>query len=164
LAIAADKTTGKSSHITITSDQGRLSKDEVERIPREAEQYKGTRVLFVYVKHFTDHTLVSSRRRSHRRPHTIFTTLLPTRSSPTNPSLLKDELEGAVNGTIQWLEGIANPIMQKLFGVAGSSAGGASGDFFWCRGRERTNVWRKSTKIIAFLTFLCAFCAQVGRK
>ncbi|KIM78732.1 glycosyltransferase family 2 protein [Piloderma croceum F 1598] len=38
--LAANKTTGKSSHITTTSDQGRLSKDEIERIPREAEQYK----------------------------------------------------------------------------------------------------------------------------
>jgi hypothetical protein len=85
------------------------------------------------------------------------------------------------NGTIQWpdnpqeaskeeyeekqkeLEGIANSIMQKLFGVAGGSAGGDPSDFFWCRGRERTNVWRKLTKIIAFLTFLFAFCAQVGK-
>jgi heat shock protein 1/8 len=28
---AADKTIGKSDHITITNDKGRLSKDEVER-------------------------------------------------------------------------------------------------------------------------------------
>jgi heat shock 70kDa protein 1/2/6/8 len=60
-------------------------------------------------------------------------------------------LEGAVNGTIQWLdnsqedgyeekqkelEGVANPIMQKLFSVAGGSAGSAPGDFSGA-GREK---------------------------
>jgi heat shock protein 1/8 len=59
----------------------------------------------------------------------------------------KTKLEGAVNETIQWLdgsqeaskeeyeekqkelEGIANPIMQKLYGAAGGGAGGAPGGF-----------------------------------
>jgi heat shock protein 1/8 len=34
------------------------------------------------------------------------------------------------------LEGIAYPIMQKLFGVAGGSAGGALGDFSGVRGEK----------------------------
>ena len=38
---AADKTTGKSSRITITNDKGRLSKEEIERMVDEAEKYKG---------------------------------------------------------------------------------------------------------------------------
>ena len=37
---AEDKTTGKSSKITITNDKGRLSKDEIERMVQEAEKYK----------------------------------------------------------------------------------------------------------------------------
>jgi heat shock protein 1/8 len=37
---AADKTTGKSSKITITNDKGRLSKDDIERMVSEAEKYK----------------------------------------------------------------------------------------------------------------------------
>jgi heat shock 70kDa protein 1/2/6/8 len=37
---AADKTTGKSSRITITNDKGRLSKDDIERMVSEAEKYK----------------------------------------------------------------------------------------------------------------------------
>ncbi|ORY61941.1 heat shock protein 70 family [Leucosporidium creatinivorum] len=37
---AADKTTGKSNKITITNDKGRLSKEEIERMVNEAEQYK----------------------------------------------------------------------------------------------------------------------------
>lgn len=38
---ASDKTTGKSNRITITNDKGRLSKEEIERMVNEAEQYKG---------------------------------------------------------------------------------------------------------------------------
>jgi hypothetical protein len=44
---AADKTTGKSNRITITNDKGRLSKDEIECMLREAEQYKGTQIIHV---------------------------------------------------------------------------------------------------------------------
>jgi len=36
---ALDKTTGKSNKITITNDKGRLSKDEIDRMVREAERY-----------------------------------------------------------------------------------------------------------------------------
>ncbi|XP_049582640.1 heat shock cognate 71 kDa protein [Syngnathus scovelli] len=37
---AADKSTGKENKITITNDKGRLSKDDIDRMVREAEQYK----------------------------------------------------------------------------------------------------------------------------
>ncbi|XP_072500118.1 heat shock 70 kDa protein 6 [Notamacropus eugenii] len=37
---ATDKSTGKANRITITNDKGRLSKEEVERMVREAERYK----------------------------------------------------------------------------------------------------------------------------
>lgn len=37
---AADRSTGKSSNITITNDKGRLSKEEIDRMIQEAEQYK----------------------------------------------------------------------------------------------------------------------------
>ncbi|KIK23418.1 hypothetical protein PISMIDRAFT_679396, partial [Pisolithus microcarpus 441] len=37
---ASDKTTGKSNRITITNDKGRLSKEEIERMVSEAEEYK----------------------------------------------------------------------------------------------------------------------------
>ena len=38
---AVDKATGKSSHITITNDKGRLSKEEIEHMTNEAEKYRG---------------------------------------------------------------------------------------------------------------------------
>merc|ERR1712055_818689 len=37
---AADKSTGKENKITITNDKGRLSKDDIDRMVREAEQFK----------------------------------------------------------------------------------------------------------------------------
>lgn len=37
---ACDKSTGKSSKITITNDKGRLSKEDIERMVEEAEKYK----------------------------------------------------------------------------------------------------------------------------
>merc|ERR1719428_2557646 len=37
---AEDKTTGQKNKITITNDKGRLSKDEIDRMVSEAEQYK----------------------------------------------------------------------------------------------------------------------------
>uniref|UniRef100_A0A0E0CYR1 Heat shock protein 70 n=1 Tax=Oryza meridionalis TaxID=40149 RepID=A0A0E0CYR1_9ORYZ len=37
---AKDKTTGRSNSITITSDKGRLSKEEIERMVKKAEKYK----------------------------------------------------------------------------------------------------------------------------
>jgi L1 cell adhesion molecule like protein len=37
---AVDKSTGKQNKITITNDKGRLSKDEIERMVKEAEEYK----------------------------------------------------------------------------------------------------------------------------
>ncbi|KAG1766210.1 Hsp70 protein-domain-containing protein [Suillus occidentalis] len=37
---ASDKTTGKSNHITITNDKGRLSAEEIERMVSKAEKYK----------------------------------------------------------------------------------------------------------------------------
>merc|ERR1712096_519949 len=37
---AKDKSTGKSSQITITNEKGRLSKDEIDRMVQEAEKYR----------------------------------------------------------------------------------------------------------------------------
>jgi len=37
---AADKGTGKSQKITITNNKGRLSKEDIEKLVKEAEQFK----------------------------------------------------------------------------------------------------------------------------
>lgn len=38
---ATDKSTNKSNKITITNNKGRLSKEEIERLVKEAEKFKG---------------------------------------------------------------------------------------------------------------------------
>jgi len=38
---ASEKTTGRENKITITNDKGRLSKEEIERMVKDAEKYKG---------------------------------------------------------------------------------------------------------------------------
>lgn len=37
---AADKGTGKSNKITITNNKGRLSKEDIEKLVKEAEEFK----------------------------------------------------------------------------------------------------------------------------
>jgi len=37
---AADKASGKSNKITITNNKGRLSKDDIEKLVKEAEEFK----------------------------------------------------------------------------------------------------------------------------
>ena len=44
---AADKTTGKSNRITITNNKGHVSKDGIECMLREAEQYKGMCLIHI---------------------------------------------------------------------------------------------------------------------
>jgi L1 cell adhesion molecule like protein len=44
---ASDKTTGRSSRITITNDKGRLSKEDIDRMVAEAERYKGAFIYFL---------------------------------------------------------------------------------------------------------------------
>ena len=38
--IATDKAGGKSNKITITNNQGRLSKDDIEKLIKDAERFK----------------------------------------------------------------------------------------------------------------------------
>lgn len=134
---ASDKTTGKSNRITITNDKGRLSKEEIERMVNEAEKYKAedeAAVARVQAKNAFE-TYVYNLRNS------INDEKLAGKFDPAD----KSKLETAINEAISWLdasqeaskdeyesrqkevEGIANPIMQKLYGAAGGAPGGFPG-------------------------------------
>ena len=150
---AADKTTGKSNRITITNDKGRLSKDEIDRMLREAEQYKGMQIIHlercVLIYRSAEDEAAAARIQSKNALESYAYNL---RNSITDEKLAdkfeasdKSKLETAVNETIQWLdssqeaskeeyeekqkelEGTANPIMQKLYGAAGGGPGGFPG-------------------------------------
>jgi len=132
---AADKTTGKSSKITITNEKGRLSKDEIERMVNEAEKFK------------QDDEVVREKIQSKNGLENYAFSL----RNSANDDALKDKfeagdkqkLETAIDETLKWLdhnqeatkeefehkqkelEGLAMPIMSKLYG--GGAQGGMPG-------------------------------------
>ncbi|SCZ97733.1 BZ3500_MvSof-1268-A1-R1_Chr4-3g07414 [Microbotryum saponariae] len=133
---AADKTTGKSNKITISNDKGRLSKDEIERMVREAEQYKQEdeqAALRIQAKNGLE-TYAYNLRNS-----------IDSELKDKLDAADKESLSKAITETISWLdasseasqeeytekqkelEAIANPIMTKAYGAAGGAPGGAPG-------------------------------------
>jgi endoplasmic reticulum chaperone BiP len=133
---AQDKASGKSQKITITSDKGRLSEDEIERMVREAEENaeadKAQRDS-VEVKNQLESYLYNLR-------NSVEDTL-----KDKIPDDEKDTLLTAVNEALAWLdenqsedketyadklkeiEDIANPIISKAYGASGPD-GGPDGD------------------------------------
>jgi L1 cell adhesion molecule like protein len=113
---AQDKTTGKSSRITITNDKGRLSKEEIERMVTEAEKYKGicspdtflsTTSLTVFLFLAEDEAAaarISSKNGLESYAYNLRNSLnddkLKDKFTPDD----KSKLESAVNEAIQWLD------------------------------------------------------------
>jgi L1 cell adhesion molecule like protein len=137
---AEDKTTGNKNKITITNDKGRLSKDQIERMVREAEQYK------------KDDDLAKERIEAKNGLENYSYSLRNTLKDENVASKLsaddKDRLTKAVDEAIQWLdsnqngekseyesrqkqlEEVAMPIMTKLYQQGGGGMpGGMPGGF-----------------------------------
>jgi L1 cell adhesion molecule like protein len=132
---ASDKTTGKSNRITITNDKGRLSKEDIERMVSEAEKYKA--------EDEAASSRIASKNGLESYAYNLRNSINDEKLAGKFDAADKKKLEDAVNETIQWLdasqeaskeeyeekqkelEGIANPIMQKLY----AGAGGAPGAF-----------------------------------
>lgn len=137
---AQDKTTGRSQKITITNDKGRLSKEEIERMLAEAEKYK------------QQDEEESSRIQAYNGLESYTYNLRNSLNDENLKSKFsaddKSKLEKAIEEKIQWLEanktaskeefeshqkeleGIANPIMSKLYGAgAGGMPGGMPAGF-----------------------------------
>ncbi|KAI6045427.1 heat shock protein 70 family, partial [Pisolithus marmoratus] len=111
---ASDRNTGRSNHITITNDSGRLSREEIERMISEAAKYK------------TEDEVTAARIQAKNG--------LESYAYDLRNSM--EKLETAVNETINWLDSsqeaskeeyddmkhelqaVANEIMQKLYDAA----------------------------------------------
>ncbi|KIM55850.1 hypothetical protein SCLCIDRAFT_133745 [Scleroderma citrinum Foug A] len=138
---ASDKTTGKSNRITITNDKGRLSKEEIERMVSEAEKYKAeddAAAARIQAKNGLESYAYNLR-------NSLNDEKLSGKFDPAD----KSKLDSAINDAISWLEssqeaskeeyedkqkeleGVANPIMQKLYSAAGAEGGfpGGAGGF-----------------------------------
>jgi len=135
---ASDKTTGKSNRITITNDKGRLSKEEIERMVSDAEKYRAEDEAAA--------ARITAKNGLESYAYNLRNSLNDEKLKDKFEAEDKSKLEGAVDETIKWLdasqeaskeeyeekqkelEGVANPIMQKLYS-AGGAPGGAPGGF-----------------------------------
>lgn len=138
---AEDKGTGKSEKITITAEKGRLSEEEIERMVREAEEFADEDEK---VK-----ARVDKRNALEGYAYQLRNTLTDEEKGVADKISEEDKetLEEAVKETLDWLdenseadaeeyeekqkelEGIANPIMQKIYSQAGGGEGGDFDDF-----------------------------------
>jgi len=134
---AQDKSTGKSSKITITNDKGRLSKDEIERMVNEAEKYKADddiqkerigakNSLESYafnMKQTIDDEKVKDKISEEDRKKINDKCDEIIRWLDANQTADKEEFEHHQKE----LEGVCTPIITKLYQSAGGAPGGPGG-------------------------------------
>lgn len=136
---ALEKGTGKSQKITITNDKGRLSKEDIERMVSEAEKYRADDEK--------EASRISTKNGLESYAYSLKNTLNEEQIKSKIDSADQSKLEAAIKDTIEWLdssqsasleeyqdkqkelEGVANPILQKVYGGAGGAPGGAPGGF-----------------------------------
>lgn len=130
---AEDKTAGVKNKITITNDKGRLSKDDIEKMVKEAERYKAEDEEVkkkVEAKNALENYAYNMR-------NTVRDEKFAGKLDPTD----KEKIEKAVEETISWLDGnqlaevdelehklkelesVCNPIVAKMY-----QSGGDGGD------------------------------------
>jgi len=130
---SVEKSTGKENKITITNDKGRLSADEVERMVQEAEKYKQQ-----------DDQMkekIEAKNGLENYTYQLRNSINDDKLKDKIDAADKESIDKACSDTISWLdehqeeeketyeekkkelEGLANPIMSKLYGAAGGAGG-----------------------------------------
>ncbi|WBW75505.1 Hsp70 family heat shock protein Ssa2 [Schizosaccharomyces osmophilus] len=134
---ALEKGTGKTQKITITNDKGRLSKEEIDRMVADAEKYKA--------EDEAEAARIQAKNHFESYAYSL-------RNSMDDPNLKdkveasdKETIDKAVKESIEWLdnnttaakdeyeskqkelEGVANPIMAKVYQAGGAPEGAAPG-------------------------------------
>ncbi|KAI9221218.1 heat shock protein [Blastocladiella britannica] len=134
---AVDKSTNRSNKITITNDKGRLSKEDIERMVAEAEKYKKEDEEAA--------SRISAKNSLESYAYSLRNTALNDEKVADKLSAEdKEKLTKAIDETVSWLdhsheaskeeyeakqkelEGVANPIMTKLY-ADGAAPGGMPG-------------------------------------
>ncbi|CAI5724440.1 hypothetical protein KXD40_000946 [Peronospora effusa] len=134
---AIEKSTGKENKITITNDKGRLSQDDIDRMVADAEKYKDQderNKLRIESKNALENYAFSLR-------NSVQEEKLASKFSTDDKKTLEDKIAE----TLQWLdsnqsaekdefdvkqkelEGVANPIMQKMYAAEAGAAGAGTG-------------------------------------
>eukprot|EP00551_Chaetoceros_affinis_P011038 CAMPEP_0203663032 /NCGR_PEP_ID=MMETSP0090-20130426/785_1 /ASSEMBLY_ACC=CAM_ASM_001088 /TAXON_ID=426623 /ORGANISM="Chaetoceros affinis, Strain CCMP159" /LENGTH=747 /DNA_ID=CAMNT_0050525895 /DNA_START=86 /DNA_END=2329 /DNA_ORIENTATION=- len=134
---ASDQVSGASKSITITSEKGRLSEEDIERMVMEAEE-------------FAEQDKAEKEKVEARNQLEAYLYNLKNSVSDQLEGVLgeddKEQLNNAVEDALVWLEdnpaadkadydskqkeveSVANPILKKAYESANNSAGGASGE------------------------------------
>lgn len=130
---AVEKGTGKSNKITITNDKGRLSKEDIDKMVAEAEKFKA--------EDEEEAQRVQAKNQLESYAFTLKNSVNENNFKEKVGEEDAKKLETAAQDAINWLdasqaasteeykerqkelEGIANPIMSKLYGAAGSAPG-----------------------------------------
>ncbi|CAL1139161.1 unnamed protein product [Cladocopium goreaui] len=123
---AADQTTGKSNKITITNEKGRLSKDEIERMVKEAEQFRQEDEIV--------RKNVEARNELERYVYSVKGSLDREDLKEKFTEEDRSKISEAVESALKWfeenpqadaaaheakhkdLEGVVNPIMVRIYG------------------------------------------------
>jgi heat shock 70kDa protein 1/2/6/8 len=135
---AQDKSTGKVNKITITNDKGRLSKEEIEKMVRDAEKFSADDERAK--------KLVESKNGCENYAFSLRAALKDEQGIGQKLSAdEKKKVEDAIDKLIKWLdanpraesseydakkaelEAVANPIISKAYGQAGGAPGGMPG-------------------------------------
>ena len=130
---AEEKTTKKTSNITITNDKGRLSKEQIEEMIKKADEFKDEDNKLkekIEVKNGLENYL-----------YNLKNTMTKRDDSPAILEEIKAELDPIIEEGIKWLEehgkeetdvykekqkeleGKVNPLMQKLYSQGGVPSG-----------------------------------------
>lgn len=130
---AVEKSTGKNNKIAITNDKGRLSKDEIERLVKEAEKFKDEDEKVrqkIESKNQLEQMCYQYRQTlQEEKLKTVFTedeknsitkgTDEALKWSNDHPAASKEEYDGK----IKELEAIFNPIMMRVYQQTGGQPG-----------------------------------------
>lgn len=130
---AADKSTGKSSQITITNEKGRLSQAEIDRMVEAAEKFKA--------EDEANKHRVEAKNGLENYCYTLRNSMQEEQLKDKFSESDKDAMEKKIKETLDWLdknqmaekeeydhhqkdlEAVANPIMMKIYQAAGAAGG-----------------------------------------
>lgn len=136
---AVDKSTGKENKITITNDKGRLSKEEIERMVKEAESYKD--------EDDKQKERITAKNSLESYAFNIKSTMEDEKLKDKISEEDRKKVHDKIQETIHWLdanqladkeeydhkqkelEQLCNPIITKLYQSAGGAPGGFPGGF-----------------------------------
>ena len=131
---AVEKSTGKNNKIVITNDKGRLSKDDIDRLVKEAEKFKDE-----------DNKVkerIEAKNTLEQYAYQIKNTLKDEKLKDKFSEDEKKQIEAKVDEVLKWtndnpaaskeeydakvkeIEAVFNPIMQKIYQQAGGAPGG----------------------------------------